>query len=350
MQAQMNAAVPVTVATVTQQTVPVTLRAIGSGEAFSTVSVKAMINGEITRVNFAEGQDVRKGQLLFSIDSRSYEAALELAQANLARDLAQQRNAQTEANRYASLYAQGVVAKEQSDQYETTAHSMDAAVQADRAAIDNAKVQLSYCSIYSPLDGRTGSLLIHQGNLVKANDTTSLVVINQITPMYVDFAVPEQYLAEIKKRMAGGRLRVEALIPKDQGGPEEGLLSFVDNAVDVTTGTIRLKGTFSNPRRRLWPGQFVDVVLTLGSQPNVAVVPSQSIMTTQNGQYVFVVKSDKTVESRAVTVGQALNGETVIEKGLQAGEVVVTDGQLRLVPGSKVEFKNALQSAEVKGS
>lgn len=346
----MNAPVPVTVATVTQQTVPVTLHAIGSGEAFSTVSVKAMINGEITRVNFAEGQDVRKGQLLFSIDSRSYEAALELAQANLARDLAQQRNAQTEANRYASLYAQGVVAKEQSDQYETTAHSMDAAVQADRAAIDNAKVQLSYCSIYSPLDGRTGSLLIHQGNLVKANDTTSLVVINQITPMYVDFAAPEQYLAEIKKRMAGGRLRVEALIPKDQGGPEEGLLSFVDNAVDVTTGTIRLKGTFSNPRRRLWPGQFVDVVLTLGSQPNVAVVPSQSIMTTQNGQYVFVVKSDKTVESRAVTVGQALNGETVIEKGLQAGEVVVTDGQLRLVPGSKVEFKNALQSAEVKGS
>lgn len=343
-------AVPVSVATVLLKTVPVSLQAIGTGEALSTVAVKSMVSGEITRVNFVEGQDVKKGQLLFSIDSRSYEAALKQAEANLARDLAQEANAKEQAGRYQNLFKQGIVSQQTADQFQTTSDALEAAIRADKAAIENVKVQLSYCSLYSPTDGRTGSLLIHQGNVVKANDTPSMVVINQINPIYVNFSVPEQNLPEIKQRIKAGRLKVAVTIPHDPGGPELGELTFVDNTVDATTGTIKLKATFPNQQRRLWPGQFVNVTLTLSSMPNAVVVPSQAVQVSQNGPFVFVVKSDRTVESRPVVVDRALEGETVISRGLQPGETVVTDGQLRLVPGSKVQIKNEGAGTEVKGS
>lgn len=343
-------AVPVSVATVLLKTVPVSLQAIGTGEALSTVAVKSMVSGEITRVNFVEGQDVKKGQLLFSIDSRSYEAALKQAEANLARDLAQEANAKEQAGRYQNLFKQGIVSQQTADQFQTTSDALEAAIRADKAAIENVKVQLSYCSLYSPTDGRTGSLLIHQGNVVKANDTPSMVVINQINPIYVNFSVPEQNLPEIKQRIKAGRLKVAVTIPHDPGGPELGELTFVDNTVDATTGTIKLKATFPNQQRRLWPGQFVNVILTLSSMPNAVVVPSQAVQVSQNGPFVFVVKSDRTVESRPVVVDRALEGETVISRGLQPGETVVTDGQLRLVPGSKVQIKNEGAGTEVKGS
>ncbi|MBZ5535758.1 MAG: efflux RND transporter periplasmic adaptor subunit, partial [Acidobacteriia bacterium] len=345
---QMRSAVPVMVAAVVQKTVPVEIRAIGTGEAFSTVAVKAMVNGEITRVNFVEGQDVKKGELLFSIDSRSYAAALNQAEANLARDQAQVKYTSDQAQRYANLYQQGIVPKQLADQYQSSYDTLEEAIRADKAAVENSKVQLSYCSIYSPLDGRTGSLLIHQGNVVKANDTLSMVVINQVTPIYVDFSVPEQFLPDIKKHMAAGKLGVKGVIPNDEGSPEPGVLTFVNNTVDSNTGTILLKGTFPNSRRRLWPGQFVNVVLTLSARPNAVIVPTRAIQTGQEGQFVFVVKPDRTVESRPVVVGAALDADTVIEKGLQVGESVVTDGQLRLVPGSRVEIKSGLRATEVK--
>lgn len=347
---QGRSAVPVTVASVVQRTVPVEVRAIGTGEAYSTVSVKAMVNGEITRVNFVEGQDVKKKDLLFAIDSRAYEAAVKQAEANLARDVAQEKNATDQAQRYNGLYAQGIMPKQTADQYQTNLDALEEAIRADKAAVETARVLLSYCSIYSPIDGRTGSLLIHQGNVVKANDTVSMVVINQIAPIYVDFSVPEQFLPEIKRHMAVGKLKVRAVIPNDPGPPEDGDLSFVNNTVDSNTGTILLKGTFSNPQRRLWPGQFVNVVLTLSATPNAIIVPTRAIQTGQEGQFVFVVKSDRTVEMRPVVVGASLDADTVIEKGVQVGETVVTDGQLRLVPGSKVEIKSGLQATEVKSS
>lgn len=347
---QIRSAVPVTVAAVVQKTIPVEIRAIGTGESFSTVAVKAMVNGEMTRVNFVEGQDVKKGDLLFAIDSRSYTAALNQAEANLARDQAQVKYTSDQAQRYANLYQQGIVPKQLADQYQSTYDTLEEAIRADKAAVENAKVQLSYCSIYSPLDGRTGSLLIHQGNVVKANDTVSMVVINQITPIYVDFSVPEQFLPEIKKHMAAGKLGVKAVIPNDEGLPESGVLTFVNNTVDSNTGTILLKGTFPNARRRLWPGQFVNVVLTLSARPNAVIVPTRAIQTGQEGQFVFVVRPDRTVESRSVVVGAAFDADTVIEKGLQVGESVVTDGQLRLVPGSRVEIKGGLKATEEKSS
>jgi multidrug efflux system membrane fusion protein len=216
----------------------------------------------------------------------------------------------------------------------------EAAVLADRAAVENATLQLSYCSIRSPIDGRTGSLIVQEGNIIKENDA-NLVVINQITPIYVTFSIPEQYLGEIKKYMSAGRLNVEAIVPNNEVSPYQGFISFVDNAVDTTTGTIKLKGTFTNNERRLWPGQFVNVILTLTTDPNVIVVPSQTIQIGQEGQYVFVVKPDLTVESRPVVAGRTANGETVIQKGLNVDEKVVTDGQLRLYPGASVEIKPA---------
>jgi multidrug efflux system membrane fusion protein len=379
---------------VIQKNVPVQLRAIGTVEAYSVVSIKTLVGGELTSVSFKEGQDIKKGELLFSIDPRPYEAALkqaeanlqsnkaqvkqaeanlvkdmaqvQQAEANLARDIAQLKNAQEEARRYASLLEKDYVAKEQYDQFRTNAEALEATVRADRAAIenaqaavgadraaventraavqastaavDNAKINLGYCFIRAPMDGRTGSLLVQQGNVVKANDVP-LVVIDQINPIYVTFPVPEQNLPEIKKHMAAGRLEVEAIIPNDEMRPEKGVLTFMDNAVDTTTGTIKLKGTFANTEKRLWPGLFVNVILTLTIQPDAIVVPTPAVQTGQEGPYAFVVKPDLTVESRPLVVTRALDGETVIAKGLKPGEVVVTDGQLRLYPGAKVEVK-----------
>lgn len=335
-------AVPVLAATVEQKNVPQQVRAIGNVEPYSTVSVKTQITGELTEVFFKEGQDVKKGQLLFELDKRPYEAALQQAEAALAKDQAQLSNARLQAQRYAELHQSGVVSKEQNDQMQSNYDALEAAVTADKAAVQNARVQLIYCSIYSPINGRTGTLVLHRGNMIKANDNPALVTINQVEPIYVSFMVPEQFLAEIKKYASEGKLRVQAEIPNDTRGPVTGTLSFIDNSVDQATGTIKLKGEFPNTDRRLWPGQFVKAILTLRDQPNAIVVPSQAIQNGQQGQFVFVIKDDMTVEARPVVITETADGQVIVQKGLVPGERVVTDGQLRLVPGAKVQIKQAL--------
>lgn len=338
-------AVPVVVAAVEQKTVPIELRAIGNIQAYSTVQVKAQVPGEVTGVFFKEGDDVKQGQLLFTLDPRTLEADRMRLESTLARDQAEAANARAQATRYAKLMEEGVVAREQYDQYRTQAEATEAAVQADKSAVEYARVRLGYTRIYSPLSGRTGSLLVHRGNVVKENDKDSvLVTINQVTPVYAEFAVPERYLPQIKTQAAAGKLKVQAL-PPGEAGAEEGTLSFVDNNVNQTTGTILLKGTFANPSRRLWPGQFVDVVLRLGERADALLAPTQAIQTAQQGQFVFVVKSDMTVEQRPVKVGEAVGDSTIIEQGVQPGERLVTDGQLRLVPGVRVEIRPAAPAA-----
>jgi multidrug efflux system membrane fusion protein len=329
--------VPVSVALVAQKSVPVDVRVIGNVEAYSTVSIKTQVNGQLNRAYFKEGEEVKKGDLLFTIDPRPYEAALKEAEANLAKDTATAEKAGSDANRYAKLYKEEVVSREQLEQFRSTAVSLDAVVQADRAAIENARVNLGYCTIRSPISGITGSLLVHEGNVVKENETV-LVVINQVSPIYVNFSVPEQYLKEIEEKRRKNSLKVIAVPP---GGERisEGVLTFVDNAVDTTTGTIRLKGTFENQEKQLWPGQFVNVVLTLSTQLNAVMVPSQAVQAGQEGEYVFVVSPDFTVEPRQVIISRRINGETVVDKGVKPGETVVTDGQLRLTPGSRVSVK-----------
>lgn len=372
-QLAVSEAVPVSLATVTQKAAPVQVRGIGSVEAHATIAVKAQVEGVLTGVHFIEGQEVKKGSLLFTIDRRPFETALRQAEANLAkdmaqanqaeavlaRDMAQAKNAEVDAHRYAELLKRQLVAPEDYDQRRTTADALEASVRADQAAVETAqavaradqaameqaKLQLGYSTIYAPIDGRTGALLVDVGNVVRANDTT-LVTIEQLTPIDVTFSVPEQELPAIKKYMAQGQLSMEASIPMDADPPERGVLVFVDNAIDRTTGTIRLKGMFANDHRRLWPGQFVNVTLTLTTQPDAIVVPSPALQVGQHGQYVFVVKPDLTVESRPVTVGSALDGESVVERGLQPGERVVTDGQLRLAPGSRVEIKGSAPDGE----
>ena len=359
-------AVPVTVATAVEKSVPIQLRPIGNVESYASITVKAQVAGELVRIHFNEGQEVRKGELMFEIDRRPYDQALHQAEANLNRDIAQQKqaeatlardlaqaeNARTQAARYARLAGEGVVSKEQNDTMRTTASSADesaradraaiesarASVVADKAAVEKAKLDLEYCEIRSPIDGRTGSLQVKQGTLVKSNADTALVVVNQIVPTYVTFSVPEDQLGAIRQAMAKGPLEVEAQIPNDPGEPARGQLSFIDNTVDPATGAIKLKATFPNKERKLWPGQFVNVVLTVGAEANATVVPSEAVQTGQQGQYAFVVKADNTVENRMVTVGRTVGHETVVTKGIAPGETVVTDGQLRLAPGFKVEI------------
>jgi multidrug efflux system membrane fusion protein len=337
-------AVPVTVAKVVQKTVPVQIRAIGRVEAYSTVAVKSQVDGQIARAYFTEGQFVKQGDPLFLIDPRSYEAKVKEAEAALAKDIAQARNADLQAHRSEVLVKARVVSQQEYDDARTKAQAAAEAVRQDRATLENAEVELSYCHINSPINGRTGSLQIHAGNLVKANGDNPIVIINQLVPIYVTFSVPERHLPDIKKYMAIRQLDVEAIIPGDSKDPEPGALSFLDNTVDVSTGTVKLKGNFPNPEKRLWPGQFVNVILSLTERPNSIVVPSRAVQTGQSGEYVFVVKPDLTVESRPVIVGDVLDDSTVIESGLKAGETVVTDGQLRLVPGAPVEIKNAQEA------
>jgi multidrug efflux system membrane fusion protein len=331
--------VPVIVENADQKNVPLQLKAIGNVEAYNGVSIKALVAGEVEGVYFQEGQEVKKGDLLFKIDPAPYEAALRQAEATLARDIAQAKNAEEQAKRYAILVQKDYVSRDQYDQLRANADALAAVVDADRANVENARLQLSYCTIKSPINGRAGSVLINAGNIIKANDLV-LTTINQIVPIYVSFSVPEQKLADIKKYTASRELKVEVIIPGDDKRPPRGELTFIDNAVDRTTGTIRLKGTFENRDRRLWPGQFVDVVLTLTTEQNRVVVPSQAVQTGQQGQYVYVIKDDMTAEFRLVTPGRTYDQWMVIDKGVAAGERVVTDGQLRLVPGAKVEFKN----------
>jgi len=333
-------AVPIQVATAVRKTVPVNLRAIGNVEAYSTVSIRARVDGELTGVYFKEGDDVTKGQLLFTLDPRPFRAALDQAKSNLAKDAAQLENAEAEAARSAALLQRGIVSKEQNDLAQTTAEATRSAEQADQAAVENATLQLSYCEIRSPIDGRTGSLLVHTGNLVQASLSSTLVVINQISPIYVDFSVPEQDLSEIREQMAAGKLSVLATAPDDPRAKSAGgTVSFIDNAVDSTTGTVKIKGTFPSRERRLWPGQFVDVELTLTEQRDALLVPSQAVQTGQSGQFVFVVKPDMTVETRPVVSRRTYEGDAVIDQGLESGDTVVTDGQLRLVAGAKVQIK-----------
>jgi len=361
-------AVPVTVATAVQKSVPIQLRPIGNVESYASITIKAQVAGELVRIHFSEGQEVKKGDLLFEIDRRPYEQALHQAEANLNRDLAQQtqaeanlgrdlaqaENARAQAARYAKLTAEGVISKEQNDTMRTTSRSADesaradqaaiesarAAVAADKASVEKAKLDLEYCEIRSPIDGRTGSLQVKQGTLIKSNADTAMVVVNQLYPAYVTFSVPEDQLGVIRKSMAQGPLAVEAEVPSDPGEPARGQLSFIDNTVDSATGAIKLKATFSNKEHKLWPGQFVNVVMTIGDESGT-VVPSEAVQTGQQGQYAFVVKADQTVENRVLTVGRTIGRETVIAKGIAPGETVVTDGQLRLVPGFKVEIVNS---------
>jgi len=386
-------AVPVGVATVEQRMVPLLVSAVGNVQAYTTVGVKAQVAGQIQQVHFSEGREVNRGDLLFTIDPRPLEAAVRQAEAtvakdvaqlrqteaalgqrqaevtqalaNLERDLAQMENARVQQERYRLLIEKGLIASEQYDQMRTNFSALEATARADRAAVDNARastrageaavdtaraaikadealvdaarLQLAYTSIRAPMDGRTGNLLVQAGNVVKANEDSPLVVIAQVHPIYVSFSVPEPQLSEIRRYRAAGGLAVEAMI---DGGRRTaaGTLTFINNTVDQSTGTIQLKATFPNTSDELWPGQFVDVALTLTTRPAV-VVPAQAVQAGQQGAFVFVVKPDLTVESRRVTVGRRLPREIVIEAGLAPGERVVTDGQLRLVPGARVEIK-----------
>jgi multidrug efflux system membrane fusion protein len=360
--------VPVTVANASHRDVPLEVQVIGNVEAYSTITVKAQVGGQLTDVFFKEGDFVKKDDKLFTIDTRPLDAAynqavaniardqasLLQAQANMARDEANAKYQDAQAKRYAELFQAGVISKDQAEQLRASADASAQAVKADLAAIasaqaaigaskataENAKVQLGFTTIYSPINGRTGNLTVKQGNVVTANNM-DMMTINQVEPIYVTFSVPEAQLTAIKKYMAMGSLSVRAR-PQDAdtGAEERGALTFVDNSVDVTTGTIKLKGTFPNADHQLWPGQFVRVILRLTTQQNAVVVPNEAIQTGQTGAFVYVVKADKTVESRPVVTGSRVEQDMVVSEGLAVGETVVTEGQLRLAPGSKVVVRD----------
>jgi multidrug efflux system membrane fusion protein len=334
--------VPVKVATAVQKEVPVQLQAVGTVEAYATVSIKSRVDGQLMGIHFREGQDVKKGDLLFTIDPRPSEVALKEARARLERDMALADKADMDARRYAELAAKNFVSSDKYEQFRANSEALRALVEADRAVVDRAKLQLEYCYIKAPMAGRTGQLLVDEGAQIKPNDDKGgMVEIARVMPIYVGFAVPQQYLPRIKTHMAGGQLKVEAIIPDSRERTETGTLSFLDNKVSSQSGTVLLKGTFANPERRLWPGQFATVVLTLTTQPDAIVIPAVAIQVGQEGQFVFVVKPDLTVESRPVAAGMSIGDGVVIDKGLAAGEKVVTEGQLRLVPGAKVQVADS---------
>lgn len=337
--------VPVSVAEVVRTHAPVELRAFGNVEPYTTVAVKSQVTGVITNVHFAEGQTVKNGDLLFSIDQRPFETALNQANASLARDKAQRDNAEKEARRQEELFKKGFASEDARDQSRAAAESLQAVVRGDEAAAENARLQLEYCSIRAPSNGRTGSLLVHQGNLVKAGEAT-LVVLNQIAPVRVSFTLPQQALSEVTRRFREGTLEVKAW-GQGEARPETGTLTFVDNAVERATGTVQLKGTFENPEQRLWPGQFVDIVLMLYVQTNILAVPLQAVQPGQKGDSVYVVKPDLTVEYRLVTVDREFKGYSLITQGLTPGEKVVTDGQLRLTNSAKIKIKGVAEGEKV---
>jgi multidrug efflux system membrane fusion protein len=335
-------AVPILAAKVVQKTVSDSIRAIGRVEAFSTVDVKAQINGQVMQVHFRQGQDVKQGDPLFTIDPRPFQAALEQAQANLAKDRAQYRQAAADERRYATLLKQNVSSRQQYDQVEATAAALSASIQADEAAVQTARLNLEYTEIRAPIDGRTGDLLVHAGNLVKPDADTAMVVINQVHPVYVAFAIPEQKLPDVREFMAEHKLAVQVSLPGQQGPVESGELSFIDNSVDAKTGTINLKGEFANTDARLWPGEFVNTTLVLREHPGAILVPSQAVQTGQQGSFVFVVQPDMKATIRPVVIGESIDNQTVVTSGLKPGETVVTDGQLRLIPGATVTIKSGL--------
>ena len=364
--------VPVTVARVTTRDVPIRLSAIGNVEAYSTVEIKPQVEGQLSRVYFKEGENVRSGDLLFLIDPRPYENALRQAEANMARNTAMMKNAEQNALRYEDLISKGVVSAQQYDQVKAEFESLKASVNADRSAVANAKLGLEYCSIRSPIDGRIGEILVHEGNTVETR-TTLLAVINQTKPVFVNFSVPEHFLALIREYLAdSGELKVYAVVPytsrkndESPAGdetaetadispgdqtPAEGKLSFIDNKVNETTGTVRLKAVFENADEMLWPGKFVNVSLNLTTQENATIVPARAVQSGQSGDYVYVVKPDSTVESRPVVPGPRVDRDVVITRGLKPGEIVVTEGQLRLAPGMKVRTSDSPEVLSRDGS
>jgi len=389
-------AVPVTVGVAVSKALPVQIRAIGTVQAYASVTIKSQLDTEVAQVHITEGQAVKKGDLLFTLDRRPWESALRQAEANLARDTAQLKqaqavvaqtlaaekqaeanlardtaqleNARSQARRYKSLVEEGAISKELYDNVQTAATAQEATIQADQAAITNARasiraaqatvenikavlkadqaametvrVQLSYTTIRAPMDARAGNLLVRPGSAVKARDSTAeMLVLNQIQPIYASFSVPEQSLPDIKKYLAAKSIRVEATPRGQQISPVTGELTFVNNTVDPSTGTIQLKATFPNRESTLWPGQFVNIAMTLTVLPNQTVIPSQAIQTGQQGQYVYVMRPDSTVEMRPITAGRRIGGESVVEKGVAPGDTVVTDGHLRLVSGTRVQVK-----------
>lgn len=334
--------VPVLAVKAVQRDVPNQLREIGTVEAFETIAIKARVGGNLEAVLFKEGDFVAKRQLLLKIDGRPFAAALNQAKANLMRDQADANQARTDEKRFAYLLKEGVGSREQYDQAFAKAASLDATVAADRAAVESARLSLQYCEIRSPIDGRTGNLQAHVGDLIKADADNPIITITQVQPIYVNFSIPEKDLTAVRQNMAQRALEVDASIPGDQGPAEHGLLSFIDNSVDKTTGMITLKGLFQNENRRLWPGQFVNATLTLAVIPHAVLVPSQAIQNGQDGQYLYVIGPDMKAAMRPVVPGAVIDRDTIIERGLGAGETVVVDGQLRLMPGATVRIKTGL--------
>jgi len=337
-------AIPVSVTAAVQQPSAVRLQAIGNVEAFSTVSVKARVDGEIVAVNFKEGQEVRRGDVLFRIDPRPYEAALRQAEANALRDAAGRDQARSQERRYKELLEKNFVSKEAYAQIATNAQTAEATAKASQAALENARLNREYCNISSPLDGVAGKVLLQVGNLVKANDVNALVVLNQVRPVYVNFAVPEQTLPALRKHMAAASLPVEVTLSGESKPLAEGRLIFVDNAVDPSTGTIRLRAQFDNKDHGLWPGQFVNVSVRLYEENDAILIPARALQTGPNGQYVYVVKEDMTAELRSVTVERG-EGESSVVKGVKQGERVVVRGALRLAPGARVEIRAGAEAS-----
>ncbi|MEN6601936.1 MAG: efflux RND transporter periplasmic adaptor subunit [Bryobacteraceae bacterium] len=360
-------AVPITIAKVVQRDVPIEIQVVGNVEAYSTITVKSQVTGQLLTARFREGDYVRAGELLFTIDRRPLDAQIREAEATLAKNLAQAKQAEAnlakdqaqqiylraQADRYSKLTQEGIISKDQNDMMQANYGAINQSIEADRAAIESAradagatranienlKVQLSYTAIKSPISGRTGNLNVKEGNLVTAN-TTELMTINQVQPIYVTFAVPEARLADIKQHMAGGHIEVFVTGQDGNPAPERGVVTFVDNSVDTTTGTIKVKATLPNADRRLWPGQFVRVTVRLATRGNAALVPNQAVQTGQEGAYVYVVKQDNTVESRRVVTSIRVDQDLVVDQGLTPGETVVLEGQLRLAPGMKVTVRD----------
>ena len=333
--------VPVNVGTVVKKDMPLDLRAIGNVESIATVGIKAQVGGELIEVNFEEGQEVQKGALLFTIQPKLYAVQLAQAEANLARDRAAAENARRDADRNIDLGTKGAISKGQLDQMRSAADAAEATVKADEALVEIAGVRLGYATIESPISGRTGALKVHAGNLIKDNADTPMVTVNQLAPIYVTFSLPEQHLADIQKAQAEKKLAVTAFSPRTDVVLATGELTFIDNAVDPTTGTVVLKGTFSNSDRALWPGAFVDVVLRLRTDTGVTVAPASAVTVGQRGTQVFVVKEDGSAELRAVSITRTVGEDAIVEKGVAPGETVVVNGQSRLMPGSKVIVKPA---------
>jgi multidrug efflux system membrane fusion protein len=339
------AAVPVSVAPVVSKSMPVRLSAIGNVEPFTTVAIKARVDGQLISVKFKEGDEVRQGSVMFEIDPRQFAASLKQAQANLLKDRALFDRANEQEKRYKDLLTKNFISPDAYAQVQTNTATAAATVSADEAAIENARLSLEYCTIRAPVTGYAGRIQIQQGNLVKANDTNPLVTVNQVVPIYASFSVPEQNVSDVRKYQADGVLKVQAAFTSAAHAPVAGKLSFIDNTADTTTGTIKLKAEFPNTDKALWPGQFVNVVLTLYEQKDAVVAPSAAIQNGPVGQYVYVVKPDQTVEMRVIKIARAEGDDTVVASGLQAGEQVVIVGQLRLAPGTKVNVGKDLRAS-----